>query len=1262
MSRFINGLTPKQEKFYRGIGAIMLVMSMIMGLFAGPFSFNSVYAQEISADAAENKIIQLVAVKNWIGYPSTEPVTYNIQMNGETINTVQHVMGSGEQVSVNPADTTLYMYADDDTPNIYTVVESGIDGYISTDASVDFVDSDTVIQYIYTFTSVQMDAAKGHIAAEVQIQSQGEAAPVSDVFYISLFDAEGNLVETKSAVLNNAAEKRVVFANLAPGEYTVRETQADGSDLPASFGYSVTDPVDVTVAAGNISSASVINSLIQVNANIGLYVIDLYGNYIGCDAEFGLYNADTDVQIAAVSVPERDGFAEFSNLPIGNYYIQENVAPAGFAADNTKYYFSVTAENDGETIDIAHINSPDGEEQTPIFIHDEGTATIKLIKVDSEDGQPLCGAEYCLYKDGELVRDTPYITDVNGEIVIHNADWGFYQFEESTAPDGYLLNETVPDQFIENYGGSNEYTITVLGEKDPEAFTPNPENLVSTLEMHDKNGSDQCERLTEGEELTLVITIENPSRVPIEDVPVELFISPDTATFKDCSEGEFIDEEYFFTTIPSIDSGETVQVTVTVEVDRINREDYESAIAAIANVAGFDTNDCLTMAYIGELVIHYVDEDGNDVADEVTHYAYPGDDYGPLTAVDVPGYKLVKTEGPLRYEFVQGKIDVSFVYQPYTTSLTISAETVSGALNLPDVEFEVYKDGELYGTYITDSNGNIVIENVPLGTYTLREVTPPAGYLEAITPESTHFAVITPDEPDGVIVVKHERELLRSYTANVLASTTGEDDDWHEELTVPAGTKVFFKVQITNNGEANINLGSLIITDLLYLNEEIINTDFWDTQSNPVLLTGNLAPLETWESGIMSYDTDASLTEDDIYKNWIDIGGYTDTAVINLAAAPEEKVADITITNTAAVDTAKPGDNIVYIVTVTNTGDVEIHNAVIKSNLGGRWIIDSPDDNIIITEDGDIKIGTVPKNGEPIFLKYVFTVPADAEIDSYIDNDITVDADEISDKDIASVKVNNPVSDSDAPEDTTSDSDAPEDTTSDSDAPENITSDTDIPVPDADEDDEDEKNNNAKPSAGNNVPEHKDAPAYTIRKVANVTSAEPGDTVYYTIIVTNTGNCTLSDVDIADTTLGWSVKIPKLETGKTWTSPDGALKYVVPADATGEFRNIVTVDNEKVEKVSESFTVRVLGASAGGGSGNSGNNNTVVKNTNNGSSGNKNTYNTVQGYGPNTGDDSAKVVTAVSIAMFVSGAALLIMIPYMVRRRRCSSPQDSADQ
>ena len=33
MSRFINGLTPKQEKFYRGIGAIMLVMSMIMGLF-----------------------------------------------------------------------------------------------------------------------------------------------------------------------------------------------------------------------------------------------------------------------------------------------------------------------------------------------------------------------------------------------------------------------------------------------------------------------------------------------------------------------------------------------------------------------------------------------------------------------------------------------------------------------------------------------------------------------------------------------------------------------------------------------------------------------------------------------------------------------------------------------------------------------------------------------------------------------------------------------------------------------------------------------------------------------------------------------------------------------------------------------------------------------------------------------------------------------------------------------------------------------------
>jgi uncharacterized repeat protein (TIGR01451 family) len=45
------------------------------------------------------------------------------------------------------------------------------------------------------------------------------------------------------------------------------------------------------------------------------------------------------------------------------------------------------------------------------------------------------------------------------------------------------------------------------------------------------------------------------------------------------------------------------------------------------------------------------------------------------------------------------------------------------------VTFEVWRDGELYGTYITDAWGEIALHNLPAGTYTAREVATVAPYV-----------------------------------------------------------------------------------------------------------------------------------------------------------------------------------------------------------------------------------------------------------------------------------------------------------------------------------------------------------------------------------------------------------------------------------------------------------------------------------------------------------------------------------------------------
>ncbi|MFN8015322.1 MAG: hypothetical protein U0R17_01775 [Acidimicrobiia bacterium] len=82
-------------------------------------------------------------------------------------------------------------------------------------------------------------------------------------------------------------------------------------------------------------------------------------------------------------------------------------------------------------------------------------------------------------------------------------------------------------------------------------------------------------------------------------------------------------------------------------------------------------------------------------------------------------------------------------------------------------------------------------------------------------------------------------------------------------------------------------------------------------------------------------------------------------------------------------------------------------------------------------------------------------------------------------------------------------------------------------------------------------------PSIKIDKTADKTTANVGDSVVYTFVVTNTSKVTLTDISVTDNVLGDLGKIDKLEPGASATK---SVTYVVPssAAAAGSIRNVAT--------------------------------------------------------------------------------------------------------
>ena len=310
----------------------------------------------------------------------------------------------------------------------YYVQESSVPNHLNLDSTIRAVT--VTANQTTTFTATNT-WKKGKVKLR-KIDSQ-TGKQVGGATY-AIYNAQGQEVER--LVVPNTGY--VESGYLRFGNYTVKEVIAPTGYILNTKAYSV-------AITQNEQKLEVTAEDEPIEGKIKLKKADSQtGKQIG-NAIYGIYDASgSEVQRLTT---QASGYVESKLLRYGTYTVKEITAPTGYVL-NTKAY-TVKVTTDGQVVTV-------NAEDKPI----EGK--IKLKKADSLNGSQVGGAVYGIYdaSGNEVQRLT---TQASGYVESKLLRYGTYTVKEITAPTGYVLNTKVYTVQVTTEG----QVITVNAEDKP---------------------------------------------------------------------------------------------------------------------------------------------------------------------------------------------------------------------------------------------------------------------------------------------------------------------------------------------------------------------------------------------------------------------------------------------------------------------------------------------------------------------------------------------------------------------------------------------------------------------------------------------------------------------------------------------------------------------------------------------------------------------------------------------------------------------------
>ncbi len=496
------------------------------------------------------------------------------------------------------------------------------------------------------------------------------------------------------------------------------------------------------------------------------------------DVSFKVYK---DGKLVSTVTTDNAGYARVSGLTEGYYEVEESVAPAGYVLDTTRHgihidpYNPATEEDpvlvltnekkpglviekldsktlkpmEGTTFAVYKDTTLIGEYKTDknglIELSDlePGTYTVKelktdhshivqgcpqsievvagktarliffnaekpgigIIKIDSETKKPLENAVFKVEKiDGTYEKE--YTTDKNGEITLSDLEPGVYTVTEISAPDGYVTDresrtfEAVADGSVQLVFTNTKKPNLTIYKIDSSTGEPLADAVIRISNL---SGSQTLDKTTD----------EN-GKIVLENIAEGIYTVQEISAPK----GYLLNDQLYHVTAEA--GGENEIVIQNTKKPSLTIKKYDS-------LTGKPMPDTKFEVYLDTVLIgtYTTNENG-----EILLYDLKPGTYTVKEIAADSGHIVNST--PQSIEITENSGDKALLVflndqKPYMRLVKLDSETMKP---LPNAVFKFKLIGGTFEKeYTTDENGEIKLDNMPTGSYTVTEVKAPDGYL-----------------------------------------------------------------------------------------------------------------------------------------------------------------------------------------------------------------------------------------------------------------------------------------------------------------------------------------------------------------------------------------------------------------------------------------------------------------------------------------------------------------------------------------------------
>ena len=411
----------------------------------------------------------------------------------------------------------------------------------------------------------------------------------------------------------------------------------------------------------------------------------------------------------------QNGTAILTGLAAGTYVCEEISAPDGYVITDAT-----------ETV---YLSGKDQDVITVTFGNDK-MGSLLIVKKDAVIGAPISDVEFLVTdSDGSVIGTTNgrYVTDSAGTIRIDGLTPGMTVIaKEVRAKDGYILDDTPQSIKIKR-------------------------NAVMTLEFRNQPRGG-----------VLVKKVDAVTNAPISDV--EFLVTDSDGNLIGNANGKFVTDSAGTFTITDIAPGTTLVVKETRAKDGYILDDTPQTVKV-------KSNEVVTVEFRnqpkGNLIIvkqdsvtkeplegvefkityadgSYVDAEGGTLSSTGLYWT---DKEGRITISGISGTVMVtEVETIPGYIIDENSRTQTVVVNPNDTQTLYFYNTPAGGVQIiksdkdsgkriSGVKFEIRKmNGEIIGTYTTDSDGVIYLPEAESGWYTVTELEAASGYLLDTTP------------------------------------------------------------------------------------------------------------------------------------------------------------------------------------------------------------------------------------------------------------------------------------------------------------------------------------------------------------------------------------------------------------------------------------------------------------------------------------------------------------------------------------------------